>query len=61
MIHQAIRRNPDACIVVMGCFIQANQDYSIEGVNIYIGNKEKGKVVDLVEEFFANQENIQNV
>ena len=61
MIHQAIRRNPDACIVVMGCFIQANQDYSIEGVNIYIGNKEKSKVVDLVEEFFANQKNIQNV
>lgn len=61
MIHQAIRRNPDACVVVMGCFIQANQDYSIEGVNIYLGNKEKSKVVDLVEEFFENQKNIQNV
>ena len=27
MIRQAIRRNPDACVVAMGCFISANFDF----------------------------------
>ena len=38
MIRQAIKRNPDACIVAMGCFIEANKDYEHDGVNIIIGN-----------------------
>ena len=27
MINAAIKRNPDACVVAMGCFIEANKDY----------------------------------
>ena len=41
VIHQAIRRNPDACIVAIGCFIEANHDYHEDGVDILLGNANK--------------------
>ncbi len=61
MIRQAIRENPDACIVAMGCFIQANQDISIEGVDIYLGNQDKSKLLKLLDEYFANREEIRQL
>ncbi len=59
IIRSAIRRNPDACIVVMGCFIEANQDLEIPGVDIYIGNKDKGKVVEFIEEWMKKRETLR--
>ncbi len=56
MIRQAIRRNPNACVVAMGCFIQANPDISIDGLDILIGNKDKSKIVELLDEYFAKKE-----
>ena len=56
MIRQAIRKNPNACVVAMGCFIAANPDYHEEGLDIVIGNKDKSKIVELLEEYFQNQE-----
>ena len=50
MIRQAIKRNPDACVVAAGCFIEANKDYTIPGLDIVIGNKDKSKIVGLLEE-----------
>ncbi len=58
MIRSAIKRNPDACVVAMGCFIEANKDYNIEGLDIIIGNKDKSKLVDLLEEYFSKKETI---
>ncbi len=58
IIHQAIRRNPHACIVAMGCFIEANKDISIPGVDILIGNKDKSQIVHLIEEYFSKKETI---
>ncbi len=58
MIHQAIRKNPNACVVAMGCFVEANKESPIEGVNILIGNKDKSKIVDLVEEYLQNKQNL---
>ena len=43
MIRRAIRQNPDACVVAMGCFIEANKDYKEQGLDIVIGNKDKSK------------------
>ena len=34
MIRQAIKRNPNACVVAMGCFIAANPDIEIDGLDI---------------------------
>ena len=61
MIHQVVRRKPDACIVAMGCFIEANKDISLAGVDIILGNKDKSKIVSLVEEFFAKKEKIRDL
>ena len=59
MIRQAIRRNPDACVVAMGCFIAANQDISIDGLDIIIGNKDKANIVSLLDEYFSKREVIR--
>lgn len=56
MIRQAIRRNPNACVVAMGCFIAANPDISIDGLDIIIGNKDKAKIISLLDEYFKNKE-----
>ncbi len=59
IIRQAIKRNKDACIVVMGCFIAANPDYNEEGIDIIIGNKDKAKIIELLDEYFKNKELIK--
>ena len=56
VIRQAIKRNSDACIIAMGCFIEANKDIEIPGLDIIIGNKDKTKVPELIEEWFKNKE-----
>ena len=56
VIRQAIKRNEDACIIAMGCFIEANKDIEIPGLDIIIGNKDKTKVPELIEEWFKNKE-----
>ena len=54
-INRIIRENPDSIIVVMGCFIEANKDYNQDGVSIIIGNKDKNKVVELVEDYIKEK------
>ncbi len=61
MIHQAKRRNKNACIVAMGCFIEANKQNEIEGVDILIGNKDKSKIVSLIETYFKTRKPIKNL
>ena len=56
VIRQAIKRNDDSCIIAMGCFIEANKDIEIPGIDILIGNKDKTKVPELIEEWFKNRE-----
>ncbi len=58
IIRNAIRRNPDACIVGIGCHMEYNKDKKIPGVNITIGNYNKSKIVELVEEWFKNKQDI---
>lgn len=61
MIRQAIKRNKDACIVAMGCFIEANKDYALPGLDIVIGNKDKSKIVELLDEYFSKKEEIRRL
>lgn len=58
MIRAAIKRNPDACIVAMGCFIESHKEYNIDGLDIIIGNKDKSKIVELLDDYFKNKEQI---
>ena len=61
VINKVIRENEKACIVVMGCMIEANRDYINDNVNIVIGNKDKNKVVELVEDYLKNKNNIRKL
>lgn len=56
VIHQVIRRNPDACIVAIGCFIEANHDYHEDGVDILLGNANKSKVLEYVERYWQTKQ-----
>lgn len=60
-INKIIRENKDAVIVAMGCFIQANPTYNEEGISIILGNHDKSKVVDLVEEYLKTHRQIKNI
>lgn len=57
VVNKIVKENPDAIIVLMGCMIEAHKDYQNEHVSIIIGNKDKSKVVELVEEYIKNKEN----
>ncbi len=61
MIRKAIRRNPDACVVAMGCFIEANKDFSIPGLDIVLGNRDKSKIIELLDEWFSKREDIRHL
>lgn len=61
IIRSAIKRNKDACIVVMGCFIEANKDYQEDGVDIYLGTKDKSKIVSLLDEYFSKKTAIRDI
>jgi len=51
-IRRAIRRNPDAVVVVTGCYAQLNAETvaKIPGVGVVVGVWGREKIVDLVEE-----------
>ena len=61
VINRIARENPNSVIVVMGCFIEANKDYDNDGISIIIGNKDKNKVVELVEEYLSNHQKIKRI
>ena len=51
-IRAARRRNPDACIAVMGCFSQLNALKCAEiGCDIILGTSNRNKLFDLVMEY----------
>ena len=56
IINKVRRENKDSIIVVMGCMIEAHKDYQNDLVDIIIGNKDKSKVVELVEEYLKTHE-----
>lgn len=61
IIHQAMKRNPDSCIVVMGCFVEANKDDQEDGIDILLGNRDKSKIVSLLDEYFAKKKKITKI
>lgn len=61
MIRNAIKKNSDACVVAMGCFIEANKDVDISGLDIIIGNKDKSKIVEILDEWFLKKQQIKRL
>lgn len=56
LIRRAHRMNPAAILAVTGCYAQAEAEKirEMEGVGVVIGTRERGRIVDLVEEAMAS-------
>lgn len=59
IINRAKRNNPDAIVVVMGCYSQVNSD-KIDA-DIVIGNKDKSKIVKLINEAIESKRRIKKI
>lgn len=57
MLHQAKKRNPDAVIAAVGCYVQAAEEALVEdsAVDIVVGNNKKSDIVSLVERYFQSR------
>jgi len=63
LIKHTRKNNPNSVIVVCGCYPQyKNGDIDLkEDVDIILGNKDKSKIVDYVEDFIKNKKQINNI
>ena len=59
IISRARRENTDAIIVVMGCYSQVKSD-DIDA-DIVIGNKDKSKIIELIEEVINKKNKIKKI
>ena len=61
-IRRAIRKNPDAVVIVIGCYSQRAPDEvaKIEGVSAVLGTQDKMRCVEIAEGFFNSKFEIQN-
>lgn len=63
MIRRSKKRNPNAVVVVAGCYSQVapKEVAAIEGVDIIVGTSDKNTIPTLVEEFLKNHSQINHV
>lgn len=64
MIRYARKQNKDACIIAMGCFVEYSRktiEEAMPEIDIIIGNKDKSKIVELIEDFFAKKNKINDL
>ena len=58
LIRQARRDNENAILIVCGCMTQNHEDIDIDA-DIVLGNKDKSKILDLIDEFKKNKKQIR--
>ena len=58
MLHQARKRNPDAVIVAVGCYVQSAKEDLLKdsSVDLVVGNNKKSEIVELVEGYMAKND-----
>ncbi len=54
MLHQAKKRNPNACIVALGCYVQEFYEQHTDDLDIdlLIGNRRKGETAAIINHYF---------
>ncbi len=59
-VRQALRRNPEAFVAVVGCYAQLEPEEiaQIEGVDVVLGAKEKFHLLDLFDDFIKQEKTI---
>ena len=63
MTHSAKAKNPKACLVVCGCFVESanrdkNSNFDFSICNVVVGNSNKDKIPMYIKEFFKTGKNI---
>lgn len=63
IIRHTRKNNPNAIIIVCGCYTQYKNGeiQNIDDVDIIIGNKDKSKIIDYVEKFLKDKKKITNI
>ena len=62
-IKHTIKNNPNAIVIVCGCFSQINPDRlkDMEGVSIVLGNYNKSKIMDYINQYKKDKKQIIDV
>ncbi len=62
-IKQAIKKNPKAIIVVVGCLPQTNKEkvLQIPGVDIVLGNINKSKIAEYIKEYSSKIDDVKDI
>ncbi len=57
LVRRAVRNNPDAWVVVTGCYAQMDADacYAIPGVDLVVGNGSKLDIPELLEKLYGGE------
>ena len=63
VIKHTIKNNPNAIVIVCGCFSQINSDRlkDMEGVSIVLGNYNKSKIMDYISQYKKDKKQIIDV
>lgn len=63
MLHQARKRNPNAVIVAVGCYVQSAKDDLLKdgSADLVVGNNKKTEIVKLVEDYLAENTSSVNM
>ena len=63
VIKHTIKNNPNAIVIVCGCFSQINPDRlkDMEGVSIVLGNYNKSKIMDYIIQYKKDKKQIIDV
>lgn len=58
MLHRAKKKNPDAIVVAVGCYVQTGKQEALldESIDLAIGNNKKKDLIPILEEFLAERE-----
>ena len=58
MLHQAKKRNPNAVVVAVGCYVQTGKEAVLQdaGVDLCVGNNRKKDLIPILEAFFEEQD-----
>ena len=58
MIHKAKKRNPDAAVIAVGCYVETDPERvgTDPAIDLAIGNNNKAKIAQLVGEFLQRRE-----
>lgn len=58
IVRRVKRLNPDALVIVTGCYAQVNPEEvsSLEGIDYIVGNEEKDQILDIIEKAGAGEE-----